>query len=360
MDTFTVPCARCDEFRARFEAEGFTVLGCDAHPKKVDMCVLKYERSTTINAEAALPVTVAAPGALEGSPAGTTTKSKAKAKALPTTTAASAAGHASAQRRLVNVKALNLRSTPSASSPSNVLRTLSLGQVVEIIGNQQAGWWPVKLPDGSEFGFVKALLDTSNGIGTPSLRNPVEATREALVAEAIRQWERFKYGQGKETVDPFFRMIGEMWAAINLPHDGREDIPWSAAAVSFMVRQAAVNHAGYRKFKFAASHSRYIHDAISRAGEPGAPFHGFRLFEHKPQLGDLVARSREGAISFEQAATSDSFKSHTDVIVAIHADVVFAIGGNVSNSVSVTHYSKTDSGHLSDTGGVFALLVNAA
>jgi hypothetical protein len=37
---------------------------------------------------------------------------------------------------------------------------------------------------------------------------------------------------------------------------------------------------------------------------------------------------------------------------------VYAIGGNVSNSVSVTRYAKTDSGHLSDAGGVFALLVN--
>jgi hypothetical protein len=37
---------------------------------------------------------------------------------------------------------------------------------------------------------------------------------------------------------------------------------------------------------------------------------------------------------------------------------VYAIGGNVSNSVSVTRYAKTDSGHLGDAGGVFALLVN--
>jgi hypothetical protein len=49
-----------------------------------------------------------------------------------------------------------------------------------------------------------------------------------------------------------------------------------------------------------------------------------------------------------------------DVIVAIHATAVFAIGGNVSNSVSVTRYPKADSGHLSEAGGVFALLVNKA
>jgi hypothetical protein len=351
METFTVPCARCDEFRARFEAEGFAVLGCDPDSGKADMCVLKFERPTTIKAAAAAPVGVAATIAAAGAAAKTT---KSKASSSP----AAVAPAASAHRRHVNVKALNLRSTPSASSPANVLRTLPLGQPVELIGDQQSGWWPVQLPDGSERGFVKALVDDSNGIGTSSLRVPVEAAREALVGEAVRQWERFKFGQGKEAIDPFFKMVGEMWAAIKLPHDGRDDIPWSAAAISFMVREAAASHTGYKQFKFAASHSKYVHDAISKAGQAGAPFHGFRLFEHKPQLGDLVARSREGAISFEQAAASDAFKSHTDIIVAIHADAVLAIGGNVSNSVSVTRYEKTDSGHLSDAGGVFALLVN--
>jgi hypothetical protein len=353
METFTVPCARCDEFRARFEAEGFTVLGCDADPSKADMCVLKFERPTAIKA-VITPDAVAVSAA--AAPAAKKTKTKPKAKASSGLAVAEAT--ASAPRRHVNVKALNLRSTPSAFSAANVLRTLFLGQPVELIGDQQSGWWPVQLPDGSERGFVKALIDDSDGIGTPSLRMPAEAAREALVTEAVRQWERFKFGQGKETVDPFFKIVGEMWAAINLPHDGRDDIPWSAAAISFMVRKAAAGHAGYGQFKFAASHSKYVHDAIRKAGQAGAPFHGFRLFEHKPQVGDLVARSREGAISFEQAAASDAFKSHTDIIVAVHADAVLAIGGNVSDSVSVARYAKTDSGHLSDAGGTFALLVN--
>lgn len=356
MDTFTVPCARCDEFRARFEAEGFTVLGCDPDPALAEMCVLKFERPTTVRAAAPAAAPSPAAKAVAGKAKGKS-KDKAKAKASAGPAAATAAP---GRRRFVNVKALNLRSTPSAASSANVLRVLSLGQPVELIGDQQSGWWPVLAPDGSERGFVKALIDDADGIGTPSLRAPAEAAREALVGEAVRQWERFRFGQGKETVDPFFRMVGEMWAAIDLPHDGRDDIPWSAAAISFMVRQAAASHATYRQFRFNASHSKYIHDAIRRAGQAGAPFHGFRLFEHKPQLGDLVARSREGAISFEQAAASDAFKSHTDIVVAVHADAVYAIGGNVSDSVSVTRYAKTDSGHLSEAGGVFALLVNRA
>ena len=346
MDTFTVPCARCAEFRARFEAEGFVVLGCDADPARPGMCVLKFERPTTVRATAANPASATAQA---------TTASAVTAAAGPTAPAV-----ADALRRHVNVTALNLRATPSATSSANILATLSLGQPVTLLGDQQSGWWPVRLADGSEQGFVKGLIDDADGIGTPSLRLPAAPAQEALVAAAVEQWARFRFGQGKETVDPFFRYVGEMWAALHLPHDGREDIPWSAAAMSFIVRQAAASHVGYQSFKFAASHSTYIHDAIVKAGQAGAPFHGVRLFEARPQLGDLVARSREGAITFEQAAASDAFKSHTDVVIAVHADAVLAIGGNVSDSVSVTRYPKTASGHLDDAHGVFALLVNKA
>lgn len=357
MNTFPVPCGRCAEFRARFEAEGFDVLGCDADPTQAGMCLLKFERPTTIRAaplSAGNAVDSPAAAAAGGASAPRSARGRGRVASRSPDAAPSPAG----LRRHVNVKALNLRSTPSASSSKNVLRTLFLGQSVELIGDQQSGWWPVQLADGSERGFVKALIDESSGIGTPSLRTPEAPAREALVAEAVGQWERFKFGQGKETIDPFFRMVGEMWAQIQLPHDGRDDIPWSAAAISFMVRRAATEHPGYLDFRFAASHSKYIHDAIRRAGVAGAPFHGVRLFEQKPQLGDLVARSREEPISFDQAAASDAFKSHTDIIVAIHADAVYAIGGNVSNSVSLTRYAKTDGGHVSEEGGVFALLVN--
>lgn len=354
MEEFVVPCAECAKHKAAFGAEGFVVFGCKSHPSEKDMCVLQYAHKSAVKA-----TTEAGVASMTAAAATKTAKSK---PAAPTSTeaVAVAAPAATELSRYVNVKALNLRSTPSANSSANVIRTLVIGQAMDIVGDQQSGWWPVQLPDGSERGFVKALIDDGNGIGIPSLRSPVVPAREALVAAAVKQWERFKLGQGKETVDPFFQYIGEMWKAIELPHNGRDDIPWSAAAISFMVRQASTTHAVYKRFEFAASHSKYIHAAIANRAKADAPFHGYRLFEYKPQLGDLVARSRKGAISFEQAAASDAFKSHTDIVVAVHADAVYAIGGNVSNSVSVTRYAKTDSGYLSDAGGAFALLVNNA
>lgn len=58
MLTMDVPCDRCDEFRARFEAAGYRVLGCDAHATKGGMCLLRYE-----GPDVAVAMAMAAPSA---------------------------------------------------------------------------------------------------------------------------------------------------------------------------------------------------------------------------------------------------------------------------------------------------------
>jgi hypothetical protein len=150
-----------------------------------------------------------------------------------------------------------------------------------------------------------------------------------------------------------------MWRRLDLPHDGRDtDIPWSAAAISFMVSEAAVAVPAYARFKYAASHSRYIHDAIQRHGQADAPFWGVRVGAERPEIGDIVARSREVPISFDLASQEEAFKSHTDIIVSMTIDEALAIGGNVSDSVGLTRYRRTVSGYLAEEQGVFALLRN--
>lgn len=266
----------------------------------------------------------------------------------------------------VNVEALNLRSSPGPATQQTFMLRLHLGQVVDVSGNEQAGWLPVTVPlaGGDKTGFVKAVLPSgpfTGGSELLSLREPASPAREALVAAAVVEWVRFKFGQGKETEDPFFRFVGQMWQAISMPLDGRDaDIPWSAAAISFMVRNAAAQAPKYNGFVFNQGHSKFIHDAIKRSGKAAAPFWGARLHEHLPQLGDLIARSRVQPITFEQARVSDSFKSHTDVVVSVRPDEVLALGGNIADSVSITRYAKTPAGFIADSKGVFALLVNRA
>ena len=256
---------------------------------------------------------------------------------------------------LVGVEALNLRSEAAVTTPESRIAVLHLGQSVETLSAPKEGWVAVRVRLGSEErdGFVKAEF----------LRKPLSPGREALLEQAIKEWLRFEKGLGKETVDPYFRYVGEMWQAIGQDLDGKDsDVPWSAAAISFMVRNAAAKAPIYAKFRFAAAHSRYIHDAIKRrlANDATAPFWGCRLHESRPLLGDLVCRWRETPRTFDDAIGDDGFKSHCDIVVRVTPDTVDAIGGNVNNSVSITTYQVTQSGFLADRDQVFAHLVNRA
>lgn len=151
--------------------------------------------------------------------------------------------------KFVDLEALNLRSAPDASTLANRIGILHLGQPVKEIGPVSpvgpvsAERWveiDAELNGATKRGVVKAEID-----GLPSLREPVSAAREVLVAEALKEWLRFKKGQGLEHHDPFFKFVGQMWQAIGLNLDGKDrDAFWSAAAISFMVRHAGAAFGG--------------------------------------------------------------------------------------------------------------------
>jgi hypothetical protein len=262
--------------------------------------------------------------------------------------------------KFVDLEALNLRSAPVVS-PSTRIGILYLGQRVKEQGpDDQTGWVKIKadINGVSLDGVVKGEID-----GKPSLREPVSAAREALVAEAIKEWLRFEKGQGMEHHEPFFKFVGEMFQAIGLNLDGKDrDTPWSAAAISFMVRHAGKDFPKYKNFKFAAAHAKYMHDSIvkRKKGDTDAPFWGFRLHEKRPEIGDLVGKWRETPRDFDDAEVSDAFKSHSDIIVSVSPDFVLAIGGNVDQSVNITHYEKTAAGFLAGKNAVFIHMVNQA
>jgi hypothetical protein len=237
-----------------------------------------------------------------------------------------------------------------------------LGQPVKEIGSASApGWVEINAEiDGvTQTGVVKVEID-----GLPSLREPVSPAREALVAEAIKEWLRFEKGQGKENIHPFSGFVGEMWQAIGLDLDGMDrGMPWSSPSNSFMVRNAGKNFPKYQNFKFAASW-KYMHDSIKKqkAGDTSAPFWGFRLFEKQPEIGDIVGTWRRpgGLHDFDDAAAGRAFASHCDIIISVRPDFVLAISGNVKDSVSISRYEKTPSGFLAEAGRVFMLLGNQA
>jgi hypothetical protein len=251
--------------------------------------------------------------------------------------------------RHVQSDALNLRREPEVAD-GNIIAVLVKGQAVDTLAAvDPPGWLNVEATvDGtSRRGFVSARL----------LREPASDAKERLMAAAVAEWIRFARGTGLEHKAPFHTFVGEMWRAIGMDLDGRDrDQPWSAAFISWIVRNAGSPYAGFR---FAAAHSRYIHDSIvKREAGTLSPFWGFRLHEHKVGLGDLVCQWREVPRTFDDARSSDAFLSHCDVVVEVAPGSVRALGGNVGHSVGFKTYAINDNGFLKAENDVFAVLRN--
>jgi hypothetical protein len=249
----------------------------------------------------------------------------------------------------VGSDALNLRSEPEVKD-GNIIAVLLKGQSVNTLGpSPTSGWLKVEatVSGARKEGFVSARL----------LRDPASPAKERLIGAAVAEWVRFDRGGGSEHIAPFHTFIGEMWRAIGMNLDGRDrDQPWSAAFISWVVRKAGTDYAGFR---FAAAHSRYIHDSIvKRETGSASPFWGFRLHEHKVGLGDLVCQWRTSTRTYDDAKRSDAFFSHCDVVVEVGPGSVRAIGGNNSHTVGFKTYAVNAHGFLKAENKVFAVLRN--
>jgi hypothetical protein len=251
--------------------------------------------------------------------------------------------------------ALNFRSSPE-QRPDNLIGSLFLLQPVETTGPAQGNFLPCRATVGGQVrdGFASQKF----------LRPPTTPNREALLAQAHREYMRFQRGLGKEHLAPFAGFVGEMWKALgNHELDGTDtDVAWSAAAISFMVRNAGP---AYARFRFAQAHSKFTHAAIRARdqNDKKAPFWGFRLFETKPQIGDIVVRDNPNfapAVDFDVARLQESYRSHSDIVVHIDSEknLAVAIGGNLSDSVSLALYDLGPGDFLAPTRHTFALLRN--
>lgn len=214
-------------------------------------------------------------------------------------------------QKYVDTLRLNFRSEPIVNN-TNIIEVLRLGQ-------------PINKLDNAERDYIKVSVKTDDGlkegyVSEKYLREPVSLGREALIHQVFVEWERFNFGLGREHHDPYFKFVDEMWKRIGLDLDGKDsDVPWSAAAISFMVHNAgeALSGTKYSQFRFAAAHARYVHNSIKKRQEndKNTPFWGFELHERQPQIGDIVCRGRAGSnVDFQHATIHDSFKSHCDII----------------------------------------------
>lgn len=260
-------------------------------------------------------------------------------------------------QKFVNVQTLNFRGVPSTELNAP-LGQLSLGQAVTDLADGPPGWHHITAQIGASdvTGFcVDGLADTRikwTDKNQPTLRDPAPPEREVLVAAAVEQWLLFEKGDGKENVEPFSSFIGKMWKAFDKNLTGKDQgVPWSAAAISLMVRNAAKTVESYKKFPESIGHSRYMWDSIRKAasGDLAASFWGVTLDNAKPQVGDIIGSWRDTPFSFDrflQATKNPETPCHSDIVVAVGPDLVLAIGGNIKNTVYATGYQVGSNGFL--------------
>ena len=132
------------------------------------------------------------------------------------------------------------------------------------------------------------------------------------------------------------------------------DTPWSAAFISYVIRQAGVAVGG---FQFANAHRAYIYDAFATSAAEtankadGRIYRACPLTTTRPRAGDLICLQREPALAdtaepavrerirAELAGGTDARsvqRTHCEVVAHIdgQARKVYTIGGNVLNAVT--------------------------
>jgi hypothetical protein len=156
------------------------------------------------------------------------------------------------------------------------------------------------------------------------------------------------------------------------------DTPWSAAFISYVIKQAGVPA---KAFKFSNAHRAYIYDAFEASAAERTNEAGERLYRACPltttraHVGDMICQQREpGLAGMSDEAVLERIRSelggdaaarsvrrtHCEVIAHIDAGArkIYTIGGNVNQSVTARKlnlrrdlkFSASQKGHCGGGG----------
>jgi len=167
---------------------------------------------------------------------------------------------------------------------------------------------------------IGPLLKAADGIADPAQR---EAMREAIIRAAI------------------------------------VDTPWSAAFISYVMRQAGATATG---FAFSNAHRVYIDDAFATSAAEVAHKTDARIYRAcplattRPRVGDMICLEREPSLAkLSAAAVRERIRqevaagartlqrTHCEVVARIDAPArkIYTIGGNVLNAVTARKMNLT-------------------
>lgn len=252
----------------------------------------------------------------------------------------------------------NARKTPSFGN--NIAGFLVEATPITVTGPQQGDRW---MPCTAEIDGTLENVFVSKNV----LRKRVSDARERLVRATVAEWVRGDRGKRKEHHEDegkkeeynqdYSEIVGEYWKNIGYDLDGNDrGWPWSAAFISWCIETAG----GYDDFKQAAAHSRYVHQAIDRReNDKSGSFWGFRLNEHKPEIGDIVCMARgDFSATYDYAKGHNAYASHCDIVIAIRDDHVSTLGGNILHNVDRKTFKTNSSGYLRSEKRLYAIMRN--
>jgi hypothetical protein len=217
-------------------------------------------------------------------------------------------------------------------------------------GDQRArlghlGWWQVMK-------YWRALYgnDTGNMLEVRGYRDASTATQETQDADLLDATPTELLRALEAVSDPVAREILRESAL----RAATIDTPWSAAFISYVIRQSGVAE---NAFRFANAHRVYIYDAFATSAAELSNAADDRLYRAcpfnttRPRAGDLICQLREPALAdasdeavrerirAELAGNIDARtvrRTHCEVVAYIDARArkMYTIGGNVGHAVT--------------------------
>jgi hypothetical protein len=167
-------------------------------------------------------------------------------------------------------------------------------------------------------------------------------TLKSIAEGEYKFWNGAKEGD-KRTLDRLRQYWKEGAGVMNWDDKKMTNEAWSAAFISYIMKKAGAG----KDWKYSASHSTYINDSIkNRKDNNDKPFKAFKPNEVKVAVGDLVSYPRGGSVTYDTANKIGSYASHTDLVVNIKNGIAETLGGNISNSVSITKVPLTADGKI--------------
>ncbi len=219
------------------------------------------------------------------------------------------------------------------------------------------GWWHVMK-------YWRALFDNepADKLEVRGYRDASTVTDGKQSAEVLRTSADRLLRLAQEVSDPEEREIlreAAFRAAI-------VDTSWSAAFISYVVRQAGV---GVDAFHFSNAHRTYIYDAFATsagevAGEPGERIYRACPLTTRPRVGDMICAQRESALAdlsdeavrerirAELVGSPDARtvrRTHCEVVAYVDAGArkIYSIGGNVNQAVTTRKLNLRRDGKFS-------------